>query len=355
MTIISPTAEAAREGARTSAGQFGAQEHTAPELSLDDYTFPAIKGGLTPDQVGVNVWLSDIDGTTQHWSVAVFAWGEDGTAAPDADKLLAPTFNIPLSDARKAELGSDDYWTTLNAAPVWLRDAVTPSLADDTSLHPDIAGATAAWRKARHERILAEGGFASTYDNEYLIDFEDQFPTNTPLDAAAGLFMMEPFDEENDDADAREKAAAELSRRASAGVGGVLADLRDLRMGDQVSLAHLAEHFSSPHDYTTAFAVVRGADPIGADGNVMVALDDGRYLNLPLGSRVPTVGFIYQDRPYTSEQLVQHLVRTGQLSPAARGMSPAEAVHQHNAANALDESDLDYIHPATPTVKGAFL
>ena len=36
MTTIDPTAEAAREGAREATGQFGAQEHTAPETALSE-------------------------------------------------------------------------------------------------------------------------------------------------------------------------------------------------------------------------------------------------------------------------------------------------------------------------------
>lgn len=45
MTDINPSAIAARENARTSAGQFGEQEHSAPELELDD-----IRPALEPVQ-----------------------------------------------------------------------------------------------------------------------------------------------------------------------------------------------------------------------------------------------------------------------------------------------------------------
>lgn len=38
MTVITPAAEAAREASRTTSGRFGAQDHTAPELSLDTET-----------------------------------------------------------------------------------------------------------------------------------------------------------------------------------------------------------------------------------------------------------------------------------------------------------------------------
>jgi len=45
MTDISPAAVAAREAARTHTGQFGAQEHSAPELGLDSGPFLAYEPG----------------------------------------------------------------------------------------------------------------------------------------------------------------------------------------------------------------------------------------------------------------------------------------------------------------------
>jgi hypothetical protein len=93
---------------------------------------------------------------------------------------------------------------------------------------------------------------------------------------------METTDDPDDPE--RELAAAELSRRAAHGATDPLIDLRELRAGDHVDFRHLAEHRPAGADIV---GVVRGADPHGAKGAVSVALDDGSYLSLPTGARIP--------------------------------------------------------------------
>ena len=41
----------------------------------------------------------------------------------------------------------------------------------------------------------------------------------------------------------------------------------------------------------------------------------------------------------------EHLIAAGHLAPGARSMPLADAIDQHNAVNALDSSDPDYLHP----------
>lgn len=353
MPVISPAAASAREASRTSAGTFGEQQRSAPELTLDDYAYPTIVGGLLPDQVGINVWISGYteDGTP-NWRVCAFPWDEevDGFPNADLDKPIFDSFELPLSAEHAAELGTEDHWTTLNAAPTWLRDVITPSVADDTNLHPGPAGSTAAWRKQRHDRLIAEGAFATTYDNSYLISFEDEYPRNLPEDAAAALFDLGDIaDDANEDE--REQAAAELSRRATTGVGGALIDARELVPGDQISLSWLADHFPDAEKYRTGYATVDRPDRSGAEGDVYIRLTDGELLRLPIGARVPAVGFDYQGITKSPAQIVRLLARSGALPPTAMQLAPAEAIATYNAG--LGADDPDFISPRNPTLTAA--
>lgn len=53
--------------------------------------------------------------------------------------------------------------------------------------------------------------------------------------------------------------------------------------------------------------------------------------------------FTYLGRRWPGPALVEELQRTGQLSPAASDMEPADALHQFNEANALDAGDPEFI------------
>lgn len=352
MTIINAAAEAARENARTSAGRFGEQTHTAPELNLDPYPYPHLKRGLRPVQVDLNVWYRENEAGDYVWHVGAYpirktAAGFDDT---DTDDNLFPSFELPLSDERAAGL-DEDHWVSLDSAPGWLRDAVLPSLVDEQINDT----ATAAWRKARHEQIIAQGGYASIYDNAHIIDFEAEYPANTPLDAAAGLFNLAPKDGYEDDPE-RDAAAAELSRRAAAGVGGLLVDVRQLRPGDQVSLAHLAEHFTDADQWVNEkYAPIAGTDPIALSGEVIVSLEGNRHLSLPAGTRLPTVGYIFAGREFTGSGLVQELVRSGDVSFRASKTQVREVVERYNTERGFEPGDAGYIEPINLTLDGAKL
>ncbi len=148
------------------------------------------------------------DDYTPVWAVSAYPvrTREDGSEETDTAHPLFPYFEVPLSEEREAEL-EEDHWVTLDQAPEWLRQAVLPSLADQEL---SAASGLAAWRKGRHDQIMAEGGFASSYDNAFLLDFEEQFPAGTPSDAAAGLYSMRDLDECEGEEAEREAAAAEL-------------------------------------------------------------------------------------------------------------------------------------------------
>lgn len=332
---ISAQKEAAREAARHSGGQFGEQTHTAPTMNLG-YVYPALRQGFTPDQIDINVW--------QHGGVARIRAYPDfvsngGEWDFDPDDGIFRRFEVPLTAEHAAEL-DEDHWTRLDQAPTWLQDAVMPSLIGDDN-HPD----TAAWRKARHDRIIAAGGFASTYDNAYMVDFEDLYPTSTPLDAAAALFDMEEA-APGEDPSEREMAAAEISRRAAAGMGGVLEDARNLRAGDRISVAHLAEHLHASWDTTEHEQVTRVDE---WEGSVQIHLTYGRILGLPAGARVPALGFDIDGQEMTATAAVAELRRRGELAPAAHGMDPFDVLHQYHQANGLDQQTL------TPSTTGAAL
>lgn len=46
----------------------------------------------------------------------------------------------------------------------------------------------------------------------------------------------------------------------------------------------------------------------------------------------------------TAWDLVKHMIRLGELSPGARGMSLEDVARQYNEANALEPGDGDYLH-----------
>lgn len=340
MTTISPVAEIARENARTTGGQFGVQEHTSPELTLDEYAYPPLVGGLLPSEIDIHFYAHE-DGT---WRAAA---SELILADSDEPEPLVPELTVALSEAQSRQFANVDVWMALDEAPVWIRDAVTPSLAVE-SLHPDASTSIAQWRKGRHDRLVAEGAIATSYDNEYIFEFEDEYPSNTSQDAADALSDLARHEEDGRiyDEDERIDAAAELSRRAAVGVGGVLTDLRQLKVGDKVALSHLV-HSDDREDglYDTLLTVAR-PDTTGADGDVYIGLEDGGLLCLPIGARVPVLGYEHQGEPRTPTQVVHELVRTGSLPADARRMNPHDAIAQHNATR--DERDPSFVRPVTP-------
>ena len=358
MTIISPAAEAARENARTLTGQFGTQEHSVPELTLDSYVYPALKRGLTPAEVDINLWYRENESGELVWHVGAYPApvGANGfSLGPDTSDSLFPSFEVPFGDDKTQDI-DEDHWVSLDDAPEWLRDAVMPSLIDRDDAH-DLRKThdNQAWRKARHDRIIADGGFASAYDNEFIADFEETYPEGTPLDAAAGLFMMSGPDEDDWAADEREAAAAELSRRAAVGMGGALVDARQLRAGDQVSLAHLTEHLPTEVRAHTDYATVTQADASGAEGTLHLRFDNGALLGLPTGSRLPAVSYTYGGREHTAQSLVNDLVSRGEISFRTRNDSLGEIVERFNRERGLAPGDPDFIDVDRPSLTGATL
>lgn len=343
MAIIDPTIVHAREHAREkTTGRFGEQYHSAPELALDPYPYPRLKGGIRPEDVDVFVRCAPSG-----------LWQVTAQTVRDTDNILAE-LEVPLSDEHAADFTEDHDWTSLDHAPEWLREAVLPSLVDERLNETT----TAEWRRARHQQILADGGFASTYDNSYLITFEDENP-NTPQAAADALINL-PYPDPGEPDPDREAAAAELSRRAAIGVGGALADARDLRAGDQVSLAHLAIQFG-PGDAWVGerYATVTRPDfggSTGPDDELFLVFDgDFRYV-IPAGTRLPAVGFRVNGKDIPARKVIADLTRTEKLPAGATSeMTPAEIIDLYNAENGHEPGDPSYIEPLTPTLTGARL
>ena len=353
MTFISPAAEAAREASRHTTGQFGVQEHTAPELTLSDYTYPALIRDLRPDQVDINLWYRENEDGRLAWHVSAYPISatDNGCGETDATDPLVTAFEVTLPEELTSALDDNDNWTTLAQAPDWLKDTVMPSIIDEEErFNSRKVLANLAWRKDQHARILAAGGHASSYDNEYIAEFEYSHPTNTAQDAAAELYNMPPLGEDACGETDRELAAAELSRRAAAGVGGTLIDVRQLRPGDQVSVTHLAEHFSEKHKWDIAgLPTVESADSMGAGGDVIIRLKGGALICLPTGSRLPTVTLNYQGSQLTTSALISRLVAEGEVSYRASKTKPAaDIIDQYHRDRALNPSDAGWVSTNMP-------
>lgn len=354
MTAVTQAAEAAREGARTSIGQFGEQQHSVPEMTVTAFPYPALKNGIPPENVDINIWYREAEsGTPGSWNVTASPYQENrfGVLTTDVDVELFPAFDIPLTDGRAAEL-QEDQWISLTTAPTWLRDAVLPSLVEVDADDPE----TLTWHAVRHEQVIAAGGLASSYDNEYIAEFEERFPSGMPADAALGLRQIRPLDGEPANA-SRELAAAELSRLAAQGVGGLLVDARHLRPGDQVSLAHLASHFPDHESWPREqYATITRSDASGAGGTITLALDEGRAIDLPTGARLPALGYEYDGRQFTSSALVAELVGTHEMSyRESMALNAPHFVVQHNTRLGLQPGDPASIDFLVPTLNGARL
>ncbi|SDH35828.1 hypothetical protein [Microbacterium sp. 77mftsu3.1] len=341
---LDATAEAVREHHRHADGTFGKQHHTHPELTLGQYRYPVLKNGLHPALI--QLYPVQVDG---EWSVTaheiLFGDGEGVRTSPDS--LIHP-IALPLTDEQAAEVADTiEIACTLDEAPAWLRDAVLPSLVDWDAR----ARETDTWKKDRHDEMTAAGAFATTWDNEYITDFEHTFPSNMPLDAAAGLFDMEELPDGDPSFETeRELAAAELSRRAAHGMGGILTDIRELRAGDQISLAHLSEHI----DFDTAeLHTVTATDTWGDIAKVQ--LEGGRYVHFPTGARVPTAGYEVDGQEVAPGSLVKELVATGAISYRSKGDPHAGIVARYNTERGLTPGDDGYITPLTPNTTGATL
>lgn len=345
MTLISNTAEAARESARHATGQFGEQHHTAPELALDDYTFPPLRGGLHPTEVGINIWESD-DGEV---TVATFAWGidESGEDSADLSKPLAPARTLTLSDELNAAFAGGDIWTTLDEAPIWLRDTVTTDLVDRDALHPDKRDALEAWSRQRLSRIPGKP-FVTSVDNDYLDSFENEHPAGTPADAVDGMFELAGFDDYSQDHPDREVAAAELSRRAFGHLGGALTDVRHLLPGDRVELAGLEEYI--PADLANTRAVVTTGSSGAYGEHVTIQVNGNIDVELPYGAHLATEGYSYEGRTFSARHLVEHLIRQDKIPAAVRSMvTPTEAIDAYIGRNLVAGYDQKNPEPLTPT------
>jgi len=352
---LSPEQQAAQDAARNKiTGQFGEQHHSQPGFELEPYPYPALRNGLSADQVDLNVYERENDEGELVWHVIAHSIVKDDEGFEDTDfgTELFESFELPLSDKTAGTL-DEDNWYSLDTAPAWLRDAVLPSLVD----HGSTGTENAVWRRARHDQLMAQGAFATAYDNDYIAAFEADHPTALPTDAAWALMDLPELDEHIDDDPEREAAAAELSRRAAAGVGGLLADARELRAGDQVSLTHLREHLPSRHEWAAdQHMTVTGVTGSGTDGQIAVAFDGGLTLYLPAGSRLPAVGFQRGDKQLSGADLVAELVTTGETSyRSSMELTPAQIAEKFNTLRELDPSDPDYIDTLTPTLTGARL
>lgn len=353
MTDISHAAVAAREDARMSSGEFGVQLHTAPETGLNAYPYPALKNGIRPDNVDLNVFIAQDESGNTIWRVVAnpYQVNRYGALTTDVDVELFPVFTLPVSDEHATSL-DEDQWISLANAPEWLRDAVLPSLAEVDADDAD----SLSWQQTRHEKLIAAGAHATAYDNGYLAEFEERFPSDTPADAADGLRQIRTLDGELANTD-RELAAAELSRRASVGVGGVLVDARELRAGDYISLAHLASHFPDDHAWTgERYAAITRADVTGIGGNVTLTLDERTTLTLPTGARLPALGYEYDGRLFTGSALIAELVSSNETiyrnDMVARSH---EFVTHYNQQLGLTSGHPAYIETIAPTLDGARL
>lgn len=345
MTLISPLAEAARENARQATGQFGEQQHSAPDVALDAYTFPPLSCGRHPSEIGINIWESD-DG---EFTVATFEWGIDEFGEDNADlsKPLSPARTLALPGELSKALAGGDIWTTLDEAPVWLQDIVTTDLVDRDALHPDKRHALEAWSQQRLDRIPGEP-FATSLYNDHLLTFETDHPAGTPQDAVEGMYELEGFDDYSVDHPDREAAAAELSRRAFGHLGGALVDANRLLPGDRVELAGLEEYL--PAGFTDTRAVVtRGTG--GAYGEyVTLTVNDNTTVELPYGAHVAAEGYSYEGRTFTTRQLVEYLIRQDELPAGVRSMAtPAHAIDAFIGRNVISGRDTEEPQPLNPS------
>lgn len=231
-----------------------------------------------------------------------------------------------------------------------------PEVRLNPPLHPDESLRRLNDHKARHEVLTAAGAFATPYDNVHVMDFEDEHPHPTHDDIVEQLFDL-PFrtDEYGEplyDDEEREKAAAEFSRRAAAGLGGVLTRADDLRRGDVVTVDHLGDHVRTPGEHPQ-HAVVVSPDSSNVEGGLLIRLDDDSILSVPYGTVLPALGYRYRGTDYAASALVAKLIRDGELTGAARTMDPREAVHQFTEANALGDGDTDYPQQIVPLLSPA--
>ena len=106
-----------------------------------------------------------------------------------------------------------------------------------------------------------------------------------------------------------------------------------------------------PFDTAEDAEIFANNDPIADDQAAADSLGDrtARASVDKLAAEGVTDIWIVADIASEVDRLEQ-LIADGILSSGARGMSLADAIDQHNAANCLDPSDSDYIHPPAATI-----
>lgn len=348
---------------RQGNGEFGTHDRLAPESTYEPdpypYPFPSLAGGLHPALISLGLTR---DGDQWVCTAHEILFGDGEGVRTDPTPLVTMTA-LPLSAEQAAGLGGDRtetvngvHWTSLAEAPAWLRDAAIPALIDGDP-HAQSSADTSAWRKARHDQIIAAGGFCSSYDNNVIADAEDVYGSAVPADAVAALSDLRSLDADDDD-DACvewELAAAELSRRASHGVGGVLTDARALTAGDQVSLKHLDGALSglSNLDTSELLTVTSPAEKIN-DSLTAITLN-GQTVYVPTGTRLPAAGYAREGRVLRDAELRTELLERADVSYRRRDLPVAELVEHVNTVRGLTPTDPDYIHPLIPTTTGATL
>lgn len=153
MTDINPAAEVAREKARTTAGQFGAQEHSAPETALPEVSARDLRIQKASQRLAE---LSDEKAALEAQVKAEIIGGIWETVPLEADAVLFDQFDSKwgeglefgcLMDADGNELTpehDDEY-----------RDAATWFSPDDIEYDPGYSGhVIAVGKDATRERII---------------------------------------------------------------------------------------------------------------------------------------------------------------------------------------------------------
>jgi len=191
-------------------------------------------------------------------------------------------------------------------------------------LTPSATGPVVSKRKVLRYRATE---VAATAESEVVAAFEATHPDGSFSDIAAFLaYELEPVPDDISDR-AREQYAIErgegvaaLTIRLAEGQAGTLVDVEWLRPGDRIDLSRiLTEEVVGEERASRAatdFGVVADLPTVDDfTGEVMLKLEDGSYAHLPIGTVLPTVSVSFRGEQYTERQLVEHLVKIGELEP----------------------------------------
>lgn len=79
--------------------------------------------------------------------------------------------------------------------------------------------------------------------------------------------------------------------------------------------------------------------PSGNPAGGRFSAHDRAESTLTLHGPHDVVGYTWRAENYSGENLIEAMVKAGELSPGARGMSVEDALNQHAGANAIDRED----------------